>query len=806
MKGDRAGIARGGVASACLVVLLVSAGASAQAPGGAPGSESLQRGLDLAREGRLDEAVAALRGHVAASPRDARGHYYLGRVLAQLSRTRDLPWDEAVRELETALALDPGQPLVQMELADVRGVRRPGVFQPERTIELYEDLLKAHPDRYDVRMRYVKWIFSGEVRLARSGDPVRVRQDSAWAMDVARFHLDKVIDQAPARSAVALEARTYLGEVQYRMGEWDAARATFESLIAEQPAGGVNLAPAFNTIGHCRWRKGEYAQAAEAFRKAYDLDPSAAHLYDIRIAYDALGGFPADLPDRYRFPLRAESVDPARPPALKFTDIAPSLHIDKLAGAGPCGWADFNGDGREDLMACGCDTFCTLYKAEGDRFSDATLAAKLGRTEPGFGLAWADYDNDGDPDAYIARNGWNGPAPNSLLRNNGDGTFTDVAAATGVDDPGSSFHAAWLDYDRDGWLDLIVSNGVYLDGSSSQLYHNRGNGAFANVTREAGLSEPPGWGTIGVAIGDFDADGWPDIFFHGRTSKNRLYRNAHDGTFTNVAARAGVEGSGTQNGFIALFADLDSDGDLDIFTGSLAPWEQVLDGYRPGYAPGPVDQIPRFYRNNGDGTFRDDSVEAGLRYPLGIMAGSIADVDNDGYQDIYLGTGNPELRRLEPNIFYHNRGGRTFEDLTRYTGLGALGKGHGITFIDWDRDGDLEIYAELGGFFHGDWWHNAFYRNEQGNRNHWLQVKLSQPDRNREAVGATVTVAAGAWRQIQHVTAGRGFASTDPTVLHFGLGSSARVDSVRVVWPDGRQQTLEGQQADRRITIRREER
>jgi hypothetical protein len=273
-----------------------------------------------------------------------------------------------------------------------------------------------------------------------------------------------------------------------------------------------------------------------------------------------------------------------------------------------------------------------------------------------------------------------------------------------------------------------------------------------------------------------------------------------------VAARAGVEGSGTQNGFIALFADLDSDGDLDIFTGSLAPWEQVLDGYRPGYAPGPVDQIPRFYRNNGNGTFRDDSLDAGLRYPLGIMAGSIADLDNDGYQDIYLGTGNPELRRLEPNIFYHNRAGRTFEDLTRYTGLGALGKGHGITFIDWDRDGDLEIYAELGGFFHGDWWRNAFYRNELGNRNHWLQVELSQLDRNRQAVGATVTVTAGQWRQIQQVTAGRGFASTDPTVLHFGLGSAARLDSVRVVWPDGRQQTLEGQPADRRIKIRRDER
>ncbi|MGH9868048.1 MAG: FG-GAP-like repeat-containing protein [Candidatus Polarisedimenticolia bacterium] len=784
-----------------IVVLLDSSSSPAQAP--ESDSDALRQGLELARQGRLDQAAAQLRGHVQSWPQDPKGHFYLGRVLAQMAQTRDSSYDEAVSELETALRLDPSQAVVRMQLADIYGVRRPGVFQPDRTVELYEQLLQAHPDRYDVRLRYVKWIFSGEVRLARRGDPKRVLQDSAWAMDVARFHLEKAIDQAPARSPASMEARTFLGEVQYRSGEWDAARATFERIIADQQDGSLNVAPAWNSIGHCRWRKGEYAPAADAFRKAFDLMPSLAHLYDIKLAYDALGGYPPGLPERYRFAVRPENVDAAHPPALRFTDIAPELHIDKLAGAGPCGWADYNGDGRYDLMACGCDTFCTLYKADGDRFVDETLPARLGRTEPGFGMAWADYDNDGDPDVYIARNGWNGPAANSLLRNNGDGTFTDVAGPAGVDDGGSSFHTAWFDYDRDGWLDLMVSNGVYLDGSTNQLYRNKGDGTFANVTGQAGLLEPPGYGTIGVALGDYDGDGWPDVFFHGRTARNRLYRNNHDGTFTDVAARAGVQGTGTQNGFIALFSDLDSDGDLDIFTGSLAPWEQVLEGYRPGYAPGPLDHIPRFYRNNGDGTFSDDSVSAGFKYPLGIMAASIADLDNDGYQDVYLGTGNPELRRVEPNIFYHNRAGRAFEDLTRYTGLGALGKGHGITFLDWDGDGDLEMYAELGGFFHGDWWRNAFYRNEAGNRNHWLQVKLSQPDRNRDAIGAMVTVVAGPLRQVQQITAGRGFGSTDPPVLHFGLGGARRVDSVSVVWPDGERQSLADQPADRLLTVRK---
>jgi tetratricopeptide (TPR) repeat protein len=795
------------VAASCVIFLLLhSAGHSAQTSQPSPdGSANLRSGLELARQGLLEQAAAELRQHVADWPQDAKGHYYLGRVLAQIAKTKDSPYADAIAALETALRLDPSQAAVQMQLADIYGERRPGVFQPDRTLAIYEDLLRSHPDRYDVRMRFVKWIFDGEVRLSRSGDPGRVLQDSAWAMDVARFHLDKVIDQAPVGSPAFMEARNYLGEVLFRMGDWDAARATFESLIADQQAALVNPAPAWSSIGHCRWRRKEFAAAAEAFRKAFDLAPSTLHLYDLMLAYDGMGGYPGDLPERYRFPLRPEAVDRANPPALRFTDIAPKLQIDKLAGAGPCGWADYDGDGDHDLMACGCDTFCTLYRAEGSRFTDATLKAGLGRLEPGFGLAWADYDNDGDPDAYIARNGWNGPSRNSLLRNDGNGTFTDVAAAARVDDAGSSFHAAWFDYDRDGWLDLFVSNGVYLDGSANQLYRNKGDGTFANVTQQAGLTEAPGYGTIGVALGDVDGDGWPDIFLHGRSTYNRLYRNNHDGTFSDVAARAGVRGAGTQNGYIALFSDLDSDGDLDIFTGSLAPWEQVVEGYRAGYQPGPLEHIPRFYRNNGDATFTDDSVKAGLMYPLGIMAGSIADLDNDGYQDIYLGTGNPELRRLEPNIFYHNRAGKVFEDLTRHTGTGTLGKGHGITFIDWDRDGDLDMYAELGGFYHGDWWHSAFFLNEAGNRNHWLQVKLEQPARNRDAIGATVTVVAGPWRQIQVLTAGRGFGSTDPPLLHFGLGAARKVDSVTVVWPDGERQTLPEQAADRLITIRKAE-
>ena len=777
---------------------------SAQTPAGSvEGREHLRRGTELARQGLHDGAAAELRLYLAEVPGDADAHFQLGRSLMELARRQQAPLSEAIRELEQSFKLDPDKDYVRLQLAEVYGWRIPGTFAPQRSMEIIEDLLKRSPDRFDVRLRYAQWILTAEVRLARKGDPARVLQDSGWGMDLARFQLEKVLDMAPRDSDAAIEARSLLGEIQFRSGEWDAARATMEYLLSSYESRQLNVAPIWETIAHTFWRQARYKEAAGAFRKAYDLVPSSAYQYGIKISWDLAGGYPRDLPPRYRFPLREEAIDASNPPDLKFTDIAPRLHINKNAGAGPAGWADYNGDGRMDLVACGCDTFCTLYRAAGTGFVDATVEAGLSRLEPGFASAWADYDNDGDPDLYVARNGWNGPAPDSLLRNEGNGTFTDVGASAGVSADDSTDHAAWFDYDRDGWLDLIVSNGVYIDGSGNRLYRNLGDGTFRNVTDQAGLSEKPLFGTIGIALADFDDDGWPDIFMHGRLAPNRLYMNNRDGTFREAATRAGVAGPGTQRGWTAIAADLDSDGDMDILTGSLAPWEHVLAAYRPEYKTGPMDNIPRLYRNNGDGTFSDSSLTAGFRYPLGVMAVNAADLDNDGFLDVYFGTGDPDLRRLEPNILYHNMRDGTFEDVTRFAGVGRLGKGHGIIFHDWDGDGDLEIYAELGGFYHGDLWENAFFLNEAGNRNHWLSIKLDQPGRNRFAIGARVTLRAPGLVLAQELTAGRGFGSTDPPILHFGLGNRKRADRLEIRWPDGAAQVMEDVKIDRQITIHR---
>jgi hypothetical protein len=432
-----------------------------------------------------------------------------------------------------------------------------------------------------------------------------------------------------------------------------------------------------------------------------------------------------------------------------------------------------------------------------------TLEAGFGKVESGFGAAWGDYDGDGKPDLYIARNGWAGPLQDSLLHNKGNGTFEEVTKKAGIDEPGSGFHVTWFDYNRDGWLDIYVSNGVTLDRNINHLYRNNGNGTFTNVTREAGLEEEQRAGTIGIAIGDYDQDGWPDLFVHGRMRPNRLYHNLGGGKFEEVARQAGVAGNGRQNGYVALFQDMDSDGDLDLITVSLAMWEHVIAGYRADYVPVPDDDLIKYFRNDGNGHFTDVSTQSGFVYPLGIMAANTADVDNDGYADLYFGTGNPDLRRQEPNVLYQNTGQGTFVDRSRSAGVWSQGKGHGITFTDWNGDGYLEIYAEKGGFYHGDLYHSSFFLNVTPHQNHFLMIDLSQEGPNGLAVGAGVTVQAGNLKIYKEVTSGRGFGSSDPPTLHFGLGKNRAIERLRVRWPDGSSQDFPAPPVDQFIRIRK---
>jgi len=769
--------------------------------------EHFQRGLELYRQGLLEGALAEYKTCLSIDPEVADLQFQVGRIVMERALKVDARLNVAADRLEHAVRLDPKHTPARLLLAVIYRHRfPPGTYNPFRAAALYEEILKDNPDWVDIRMEYAKWLATGEVRLRFPGDTHRVPMDSAWSLEIARKHLETILDQAPPDSEAVYRAQDLMGEILMRSGDFDEARKRLGLVIATYGLEGKEKAADLEKIGTCQLHQDDPNGAVASFRGAWAADPRLQYLWDLKLACDRLGGCPPGVPPSERFPMRGPAVDANSPPLLKFTDAAAKLHVDKWAGAGPSAWADVDGDGREDLLACGCDTYCTLWRNDGGTFTDITLKAGLGRLESGFGAVFADYDNDGDQDFYVARNGWNGPAPNSLMRNNGDGTFTDVIASSGAGADGSSFNVVWADFNHDGWLDLLVSQGVTNDGSVNRLFFNTGKATFTDVTEKSGILEAPRFGAIGVAVGDYDGDGWSGIFVHGRFGPNRLFHNERNGTFRDVAAQAGVAGDSEQNGYVAFFSDLDADGDLDIVTGSLAEWDKVLEGYRPGFKPGSARDLvdaPRFYRNEGGGKFSDASRSANLVYPIGVMSGGVADLDNDGYPDVYFGTGDPILQREEPNVLLHNVEGKRFDDVTAYAGVGALDKGHGVTFIDWDGDGDLDLYVELGGFYHGDFAHSAFYQNEEGSRNHWLEITLEQPGLNRDAVGAGVTLRDGAYRFYQEVKRGEGFGSTNPLRLHFGAGQRTKVEALEIWWPDGTRQTIADPPIGKRLRLRK---
>ena len=734
--------------------------------------------------------------------RDPDIHFLLGKVYMGWRRPGAPPGEATVEEedalvdralayLDRALEIDPENiPALRARFQILQNptLRR---YDPDRAMADGEEVLRIAPENSGFRHWFIMWLL-GPVRFRR-GPETKMAFDSSIGVEVAERHTEYIMDGAPVGSDAYAQALHGLGVVQTYMGDFERAAETLLSLD-DVPLEPKIRARNLVDLGFAYYRAGKYKAASGALLRSLDEKKTLEAAWLLRLAYDGLGKDAGDLPEKYRFPLPPESFDPDHPPDLRFTEVGEELGVAKLDGAGPSAFADYDGDGDPDILAAGCDTYTVLYRNDGNRFRDVTIEAGLANLESGFSTNLVDYDDDGHLDIYVCRNGWSGQARNILYRNMGDGTFEDVSGESGLDDPGCGFVSLWADFDRDGDLDVYIVNGVLQEGSTNRLYRNGGEGTFEDVTEPAGLGESPRWGTIGAAIGDYDRDGDPDIFVNGRDeAPNRLYRNKGDGTFDEVAKEAGVTAP-QHNGYVAFFIDYDNDAHPDIFTTSLARWKFVLKGMSRQVVPGGPEQVqsdaPRLYRNNRDGTFSDVTYQAGLAFPLGIMGATVGDLDNDGHLDLYLGTGDPDLKRLEPTVFYHNNGDGTFSDLTRFTGLGHLGKGHGLSLADFDGDGDLDVYAPQGGFFHGDQWANPLYRNESGAGNHWVHFRLRGTTSNRFAVGAQVTLKSGGMTQYREVTGGIGFGSTNSYPVEFGLGEKIRIDEVEIIWPTGKRQVL----------------
>jgi enediyne biosynthesis protein E4 len=489
--------------------------------------------------------------------------------------------------------------------------------------------------------------------------------------------------------------------------------------------------------------------------------------------------------------------------------------IQEGTGSG-CAWIDYNNDGLMDLYVVsgrhvdrltdhsapdGIDATNHLYRNNGDgTFTDVTTQAGVAGKGFGVGITAGDFDNDGNEDLYVTN--YNSAI---LYHNNGNGTFTDITAKAGVINPNFGTGAAFLDYDRDGRLDLFVGNYLKYDPTNRQFYsaqqypgpleyapetnrlfHNNGDGTFTDVSAASGISARPGR-AMGVTVGDYDGDGWPDIYVANDTMASFLYHNNRNGTFTDVAAEMGAAYG--QNGEAStamgpVFGDYENKGHQDLF---------VSDAH-----------FHRLLRNSGKPgePFEDVTNESGIGSVSGQFVGwgdGLFDFDNDGWKDLFIVNGGLVWLIPQQSSLLRNNGDGTFTDVSLQTGsfFSTQIVSRGACFADYDNDGYVDAFVvTLGG--KGILLHNTPLAVK---RNHWLTIKLVGTRSNRDGFGASLEAIAGDMHQWVQSTSASGYLSQNDPRPHFGLGQHAVVDTLTIHWPSGTIQTLHDIKADQVLKI-----
>ncbi len=519
----------------------------------------------------------------------------------------------------------------------------------------------------------------------------------------------------------------------------------------------------------------------------------------LNIAAMTLGEYPGGVPPAYLIPLDGfrSKIDVGR-----FVNVASSAGLTSRGTnqAGGSIFDDFTGDGLPDIFTTSLDAElgASLFVNRGDgTFEDRSRAAGLLDQVYALNASHADFDNDGDLDVVLLRGAWESPYRMSLLRNRGDGTFDDVTLAAGLGVTISSIAAAWGDYDNDGFVDLYVG-GEYLPPfagagfgteagfssdprNRSRLYHNRRNGTFQDIADSAGVANERC--AKGAAWGDYDSDGRLDLFVSNMGQPCRLYRNEGGGKFRDVAPELGV--AVEQASFACWFWDFDNDGKLDIYVNDN---RTTLAGTAAAALGISVEGAsrPSLFRNVGPSGFVEVAHEARLDRPMAPMGCNFGDIDNDGYLDLYLGTGWLSTSSLVPNLLFKNVEGRYFEDVTLSSGTGHLQKGHGVSFADSDADGDLDFFVQTGGPSPGDGAFNLLFQNP-GHGRHWLNVKLLGTKTNSAALGArieaTVVEPGKTGRSIFRTVGNNSSFGGNTFVQSIGLGDASEVFELNVFWP-----------------------
>lgn len=534
-------------------------------------------------------------------------------------------------------------------------------------------------------------------------------------------------------------------------------------------------------------------KAIELYKEILRKDPfDLESLWLINIAYMTIGGYPQQVPDSFLLKeLDADTSSLVKP----FTDAAAGVGLNTRNLAGGSIVDDFNNDDYLDIVTS------SMSLKEGIRYSrnnhngtftDISDSSELGFLKGGLNMMQTDYNNDGLKDIFVVRGGWMreyGKQPNSLLKNNGDGTFTDVTKEAGILSLHPTQTATWADFNNDGWLDVFIGNETTKKNQSAcELYINK-NGKFTEVAAQAGCDVK--LFVKGVTSGDYDNDGLTDIFLSTQNGYGVLLKNEGEKSgmirFSDVTQQAGLRLYNTST-FPTWFWDYDNDGWLDLlicgyeFTNSLA-WYAAAEAVHRG--TGNAGKIFLF-RNNHNGTFEEVGEKAGLTKIAFAMGSNFGDIDNDGWLDIYLGTGNPVYQSLVPNKMFKSIDGKKFIDVTTSARVGNLQKGHGVSFADLDNDGDQDIYMDMGGAFDGDGYQNSLYINPGQNDNSWINISLEGVTSNRAAIGAKIKVTFkenGVTRSVYRDVNSGGSFGCNPLRQHIGIGQAVSVESIEIKWP-----------------------
>jgi hypothetical protein len=533
--------------------------------------------------------------------------------------------------------------------------------------------------------------------------------------------------------------------------------------------------------------------------------------------------------------LQSQMIGTQQPARIQFTDIttlagvtfkhvaSPEKRYIVESMSGGVALLDYDNDGdldiyfvnslTVDLVKSKAKTKSDLYRNEGDgKFTDVSMKAGVSDIGWGMGVAVGDYNNDGFEDLYVTCLG-----PNHLLKNNGNGTFTDVTDKAGVSDPRWSTGASFVDYDHDGDLDLFVANYVDFDinnlpefgqgrtcqyksipvqcgprglrGAGDSLYRNNGNGTFSDVSKKAGVSDENGFYGLGVISSDFDEDGLVDIFVANDSTPNFHYRNNGDGTFKEIGFNSGtaVNENGSEQGSMGVtVGDYDHDGKLDLFVTNFADEYNVL------------------YHNDGRNSFTDLSYAAkvaAVSLPHVGWGTKFFDYDNDGWVDLFVANGHvyPQLPSYrQPRLLHRNNRDATFTEVSAQFGavLTENRASRGVAFGDLDNDGDVDlVIGDLDG-------PPQLLRNDGGNTNNSVLIKVTGVKSNRSGIGARVKIVSGDLTQIDEVRSGDSYISQSDLRLHFGLEKRNKVDLIEVRWPSGVVDKITGADVNKIVTIK----